>query len=243
MIVMTSCSPKYYSPNTHNVPLISEKGELNVSTAITGADVTGVTGFELQGALGLTDNICTQLNIGTLSSNYENDSGSASHLELGAGYYRNLSKHFIFETYGLLGFAKMDIAMIPNNEGHTSIYNKNRGSLTSTILKKGAQANIGYRSKYFDLVASTKLSHVSHHSISGNLTYEGEHQGDYLRDNAQNIMLEPALTLRLGYKGVKFQIQTSRSTNLTNPDFRQVRSMTSLGASINISGDRMKKLF
>ena len=56
--VITSCSPKYYVPNTQNVPLISERGETNLTLSGNGNQV------EFQGAYGVSDNIALQANAG-----------------------------------------------------------------------------------------------------------------------------------------------------------------------------------
>ena len=61
-ITIVSCGPKYYTPNTQNVPLITEKGETNISFLLNASE-GNVGGTELQGAYGLTSNIALQSNL------------------------------------------------------------------------------------------------------------------------------------------------------------------------------------
>ena len=44
MLVIVGCSPKYYVPNTHNVPLLEEKGQITL--AVQG----NINKFEVQKA-------------------------------------------------------------------------------------------------------------------------------------------------------------------------------------------------
>lgn len=55
---LVACSPLYYTPNTQNVPLISEKGETNLRLSGNGNQV------EFQGAVGISDNFAIQGNGG-----------------------------------------------------------------------------------------------------------------------------------------------------------------------------------
>ena len=100
---LSSCSPQFYTPNTQNVPLISEKGDNRLSVAGNGNQV------ELQGAYGITDAFAVQANGGWFLPRKEDNGngGSGNFFELGAGYYTPVMDHFIFETYGLIGFGSM----------------------------------------------------------------------------------------------------------------------------------------
>lgn len=51
-----ACSPKYYVPNTHNVPLLREEGDCALLVA------TGDWRIEVQGAYALTSNGALMLN-------------------------------------------------------------------------------------------------------------------------------------------------------------------------------------
>ena len=98
-IAFASCSPKYYTPNTQNVPLISEKGETNLTLAGNGNQV------EFQGAYGVGNNIAIQANGGIfIPADLDNgNGGSGKFVEFGVGYFIPVTESLVFETYGLLG--------------------------------------------------------------------------------------------------------------------------------------------
>ena len=99
MFLISGCSPKYYAPNTHNVPLLDQKGEGVTSFVI------GEGRAELQGAYAVSGSVALMLNAASLNpkDDEEGDGGKGGLLEIGVGYYHTLSKNVVFETYGLLG--------------------------------------------------------------------------------------------------------------------------------------------
>lgn len=56
ILVLASCSPKFYTPNTQNVPLLTEKGETNLTLAGNTNQV------EFQGAYAVTQHFALQAN-------------------------------------------------------------------------------------------------------------------------------------------------------------------------------------
>lgn len=103
-IMLTGCNPKFYSPNTQNVPLISEKGETNLTLAGNGNQI------EFQGAYGLTKSIAIQANGGLfMPSDLDNgNGGSGKFFEFGGGYFKALQNNFVFETYANIGFGNVE---------------------------------------------------------------------------------------------------------------------------------------
>ena len=106
---LVSCSPKFYTPNTQNVPLISEKGETNLTLSGNGNQV------EFQGAYGIGKNIAVQANGGLfIPADLDNgDGGSGKFIEFGGGYFTPVSENWVFETYGIVGFGSFDIHKQP----------------------------------------------------------------------------------------------------------------------------------
>jgi len=104
-ILISGCSPNYYIPNTQNVPLISEKGEVNITVA------TVQNQLDFQGAYGLTDKIALQANGSVFFNKNDNegDGGSGKYFEIGGGYFKPVANGYVFETYGIIGFGNMEI--------------------------------------------------------------------------------------------------------------------------------------
>lgn len=221
----SSCNPKFYSPNTQNVPLISEKEETNLTLSGNGNQV------EFQGAYGVTRNIAIQANGGLfIPSDLDNgNGGSGKFMELGAGYFQPVSEKWIFETYGLLGFGSFEnhLPSTTNDQPQTN------GDISANIFRIGIQPNFGYKSKHFSIALSSRFINLSYSNIKGDLVFDNERQVDYLQDHAANFLIEPALTLKGGLEKFKLQLQLGYSLNLSNSDFRQDNEFLTLGLNFN----------
>ena len=219
--LVTSCSPLFYSPNTQNVPLISEKGDNKLTIAGFANQV------ELQGAYGLTDAIAIQVNSGLfIPGDLDNgNGGSGKFLELGAGYFTPIQENFVFETYGLIGFGTME------NHFPTSANVGSTGDISANIIRIGIQPNFGYKSKNFEVALSSRIVNLMYNNIKGDLMYSSVSQFDYLTENKSNFLLEPAITVRGGLEKIKLQLQYGYSYNLSNKDFKQNNSHFTLGLS------------
>ncbi len=223
LILITGCNPKFYSPNTQNVPLISEKGETNLTLSGNGNQI------EFQGAHGITDAIAIQANGGLfIPSDLDNgDGGSGKFFEVGVGYYTPVAEGFVFETYGLIGFGNMENHFPSKPEGNTGV------DISSNIVRFGIQPNFGYKSKYFSAAVSSRFVNLMYTGIEGDLIFGGENQVDYLEANKSNFLIEPALTLRGGMERLKLQLQIGYSLNLSNSDFKQDKTSMTLGLNFN----------
>ena len=219
-IGLIACSPKYYSPNTQNVPLISQKGETNLTVSGNGNQV------EFQGAYGVTDNIALQANGGLyIPSNLDNgNGGSGKFIEVGGGYFNPVAENWVFETYAIVGFGGFE-----NHFPSTKADNPSTsGDISASILRIGIQPNFGYKSKYFSAAVSSRIVNLSYSNIKGDLIFDGN-QKKYLEDNSSNFLLEPALTIRGGLEKVKLQVQYGYSLNLSNSDFKQDKTFLTVG--------------
>lgn len=225
IFVLTSCSPKYYTANTQNVPLISAPAEKNITVSGNGNQV------ELQGAVGITDKIALQLNGGLfIPADEDNgDGGKGNFIEVGGGYYKEVMPNWVFETYALVG-----VGSFQNDFPSTVAANPSTtGKLSGNIFRVGIQPNFGYKSKNFEAIISSRFVNLSYNNIKGDLIYGGEDQNAYLKDNASNFLIEPALTLRGGFEKIKLQLQYGYSFNVSDRDFRQDKEFLTLGLNFN----------
>ena len=220
-----SCSPKFYSPNTQNVPLISEKGETNLTLSGNGNQV------EFQGAYGISENIALQANGGLfIPSDLDNgNGGSGKFLEFGGGYFKPLNNNLVFETYAIIGLGSFENHLLSATNSNP----QTMGNISANLLRVGIQPNFGYKSKYFSAAVSSRIVNLSYSKEKGDLIFEGEHQADYLKNNSSNFLVEPALTIRGGLEKFKLQLQYGYSLNLSNSDFRQDNSFFTIGLNFN----------
>lgn len=219
--LIAGCSPKYYSPNTQNVPLLSERGEVNLSLAGSGNQV------EVQGAYAAGSNFGLQLNGGAfIPKDADNgDGGSGKYIELGAGYFNPLSDKLVFEVYGLLGTGSVENEL----RSRATTNPVTTGVISANLFRAGIQPNFGFKSKYFSAAVSSRIAHLTYSNIDGDLIYNAVNQEQYLGDNKSNFLIEPALTIRAGVEKVKFQFQLGHSFNLSNSEFRQDNTYATAG--------------
>ena len=224
--ILTSCSPLYYSPNAHNVPLLSQKGEASLNLSLSGGDdVTNAV--EIQGAYAVAKNIALLGNFYTARGNEPDyGSGKGSLLEVGAGYFKPFSPKFIFEAYAGGGLG-----------GVTNFYNPDKLNYSRLRFTKFfIQPAFGFESRYFDITLSLRTARLNYHAFNFTETARVEDL-----TNIQNIknqptyyLLEPALTLRGGFSNLKIQIQLVKSKNLTYKEFVQEYTNLNLGLYFRI---------
>ena len=223
--LFSACSPKYYSANTQNAPLISSKGETNLTFAGNGNQV------EFQGAYGISNGFAVQANGGLFipRDNDNGDGGSGKFFEVGGGYFKPLANNFVFETYGLIGFGNMENHFPSTVQANPST----NGDISANVIRYGIQPNFGYKSKYFSAAISSRIVNLNYTNIKGDLIFGGSNQMNYLNENKSNFLIEPALTLRGGFDKLKLQLQIGNSFNLSNSDFKQDEGFATLGLNFS----------
>lgn len=210
LVVVCSCTPALYMPNTQNVPLLSEKGQTNITAAFNGELV------DVQAAYAVQNNFGLMLN-GTLvpkETNVNGNGGKGSFVELGGGYFKPLSEKLLFEIYGLAGLGKMS-----NSRGEIRNEPLEGGNIESNFSRLGIQPAIGFKSKYFSAAFSSRIASLNYMNPNGELYYAGENITQKIRDKSNYFLVEPALTLRGGIEKVKLQVQFHKSFNLTDKNF------------------------
>lgn len=195
LALLSSCATVYV-PNAHNVPLISEKDELQAGV------IVGTSCFDLQAAYGLTDKVALMANT-TFSDRNANSEEYHKHwmYEGAVGYYKKLSRNGRFEVYGGGGYGYTkdygieDAFASDYAEGH--------------YAKLFLQSNVGASSDIFDGVFSMRLCDVHF--------YDYQHQNwEYGSENM--LFVEPVLTGKIGYKNVKFITQIGFSVPVWHTD-------------------------
>lgn len=226
-ITVSACGPTYYAPNSLNIPIIKEKGQTNISDGINITDFT--SGFEIQGAYGLTDKIALQFNTDFVNGDDTTENSGSGHLiEVGTGYYKVIAPKLLFETYGLIGLGGVNY-----KDSNDNYYT---GSISSNFWRFGIQPSMSFSSKYFTASLSTRLANLHYYNINGNLSYNNyEKEADYLKNNNSQWVVEPGLTLQAGGENLKLQLQLVESINITNENFPQDYVLVSLGLKMTLT--------
>ncbi|MEP7128118.1 MAG: hypothetical protein ABI729_04590 [Chitinophagales bacterium] len=221
---LNSCTVTY-APNSNNVPLLQEKGELALSGGLyEAAGGTQYAGYELQGAYAVTHHLGLMTSL--LLAGSLDVSGSHSFFELGSGYYHRIGTGGVFDAYGGIGF------------GSLHSYTSNSTAINTLNYQRFfMQPSIGYTSRGFECAFSLRMCGLNYAAQQSaiNEYYENEYGPSKF-----SILAEPAFTLRGGWKYVKLQLQLGYSINLTDAD--QVPYTTlSLGAYVTLNKKSYKK--
>ncbi len=221
LLSFTSCVHYYYAPNAHNVPLLKEKGNTNVTIVISGGDE--FTGIEGQVATAVSEKIGVLGNFmyasGNENFNGHTESGSGFLFEVGAGYFKPILQKFVFETYGGLGIG--------------SVSNKyESGSSKVKFTRIFIQPSIGFTTRSFEIALSSRFAGLNYHSINTN-SYN-DHDLEYIRNHKFSFIFEPAVTIRAGWEGAKFQLQYVFSKNQSNPSLAQETGNINFGLMFNL---------
>jgi len=221
VLIASGCAPKYYAPDTHNVPLLTRARDFSGVLAV------GDSRGELQGAYAVTDRVAVMANAAVFdqSDDADGDGGRGGILEIGVGYLAPLGERFQLGVFGLLGGGDVENhfpSTVAGNPGTT-------GSLEATLARFGVQPALSYRSTYFEAAASARIVSLRYSDVTGSLVFGGEDQVQLLRSQPNHTLLEPALTVRGGFETVKLQLQLGWSFNRGHSSFRQDEAYLTAG--------------
>jgi hypothetical protein len=211
-VLLSSCSHYYYVADIQNVPLFKEKNQYRLSGAFGFGDESKC--IEVQTAYALSDKIGILANFmsawgGDVS---DRDYGRGTCLDGGIGYFKPIKDFGVFEFYGGMGgsIQHLEFTGLHYNQTTGAIYNEYDGSADLSSFKLFIQPSFGVTYSVFDFIASTRISSLSFMSVQNNI-YGNTYQYDDLNSisNKGQFFVEPAATLRGGWKNLKVQAQVS----------------------------------
>jgi hypothetical protein len=233
-VLFGSCTHYYYVPNTQNVPLFMEKNEYRASLSIGGGgESEAVDG---QFAYSVTNHFAVMTNF--MYAQGGKDSGNnwakGKFIEGAIGYYKPFKTNGVFEIYGGYGGG--------NQHHQYGEDNINRGKSDLSFTRIFLQPSVGITFKGFDFALSTRVCRLDFNKIDFQTATHGSafHEMDAIAHNKTSYLLEPAFTIRGGWKYVKLQFQLMSSKNLTNPNLNFEPSRISFGVYFTIA-DRYRK--
>lgn len=223
LVIVSACSPIYYSPNTQHVPLYDEQGQASVLAGGTSK------GGEIQASYAVSDHWLVLVDGAYFYENDEedNDNGNGVLGEVGGGYFHPFAQNFVWGTNGLVGYGRFE-NNFPSIDASTEA-GMQTGYIRGNVSRVGVQPYLGFKTTPFEVVASTRLVNLNYSNVNGNLPFEEVEQVQYLRNNSNQWQLEPSLTVRAGYRFAYAQIQWLKSFNLNDSDFRYREDQISLG--------------
>jgi hypothetical protein len=237
-VLLSSCTHYYYVANVQNVPLFREKNELRLSGSYGIGDES--ESAEAQVAYSVTDHFALMANFmsakgGDVTSK---DYGKGSYFEGAIGYFRPAEDWGVFEVYGGVGGSwqhhEYTGTTYSGSSGFNNIY---QGSSDVSFMKLFIQPSFGITLNFLDVALSTRICNITYTSLINNAvgnTYE--YQKLYDIDQKSHFNIEPAITLRAGWKNLKVQVQAEYAGLLNNPgvDFGEEVHL-SIGLNIAIA--------
>jgi len=265
IIFFASCDTvRYaYSPNAHNVPVLAKQGDSKLSASYsTNLDLNNddedsrfdrkrnrSNGYDLQGAIAVTDHIAVQGNYYSrrekgYTGSYSGDSSvvryKRSMLEVGAGYFTSINKKnkIYFQVFAGVGLGAMDLTDI-GRDFNGSIYNR---FYDAKYTKYYLEPAIIFRNKdLFAASLSTRVSLISFRNIKTD--YSADERIEYKLDRLDQyntVFFEPAFVNSFGFKklpGVKIEYQVGFSLALDANTDGQLLDYRPFNFSIGLAFD------
>ncbi len=224
----------FYFPNVHNVPTLREKGEFRAT----------LTPSDANAAYAITDNIAivggaqfrTSKWTASWSDSMEYNYVNKKNLfELGLGYYKPLGDAAVFEVYGGGGFGKVTFDRDwATKVGGTVIYSQTLGA---NMTKWYLQPSLGMTNENLDIAFSCRLAGISFPSLdtSNYTVYELNELELLYLTGTTHMFLEPALTIRVGYKYIKVHGQIIYATKLSSDPIGYVPLSINMGVQVTLA--------
>ena len=220
-LLFCSCSHYYYVANVQNVPMLREKDEFHLSGFFGGWDESSC--IELQSAYSVTDNIGFMADFMTAWGGdvSENDYGKGSYFDGAVGYFKPIKESMVFEIYGGLGGSTQhhEYSKMHYDSWSGNLYREYNGSSRLSFLNLFIQPSIGFKFSIFEAAVSTRICSVSY-TKTGNYITGNEELRNELNEVGYktHYFIEPAFTLRGGWKNIKIQAQISYTGYMNKPN-------------------------
>lgn len=216
-MVNCGCSHYYYVANVQNVPLFQEKEDLRVSAFFGGGDES--YSIELQTAYAAGEKVGLMADLMTAWGGKvsDNDYGRGTYVDGAIGYFKPLRETLVFEIYGGIGVSSQhhQYDQVDYNYWTGTIVSQDKGSSRLSFVKVFIQPSLGYKFHAFEAALSARTCLLSYTRIINNSTIADLNN----IDDKIHHLIEPALTMRAGWKNIKLQAQFSISYYLGEPGF------------------------
>lgn len=241
--LFTGCAKVMYVPNSINVPLLKEKNEFSATISFTdyqfayaisqniGLMLNGYVNSSIYSGINYTDPLS---DYSLSSSNY---STSRNLIEGGVGYFTPLDEGIMFETYVGFGSGKLSYDRDDNNNSLNTNY-----KYSTEFSRIFIQPSIGYTNDFFDIAFSARVVKLDFNNIETknyNTNMLAQEQINNL-DKTSYYFIEPAVTVRLGYKWGKLELQGLYSNKINAEPLNYQTFSINVGLHINLA-TRFKK--
>ena len=200
-----SCAA-HYATNMVNPPMLKQQGDLQIAGSV------GHLGLNGQLAYAVSDNVGVMLNGKQHEAWYADDlatSNTVMFVEAGAGYYKWLSEHSIFEMYGGYGLGEVNLVHAQKNT-----------DITYILSRPFLQPYIGVQADFFSLNLATRFTHAGLRSDTIELS---------------GFFIEPAITTKLQFEQLSaiYQMGIVRTLHTDTPEMQVLPFWLAFGLQYN----------
>lgn len=152
----------------------------------------------------------------------DKDYGKGSYFDGAVGYFKPIKESGVFEIYGGVGGSSQhhEYSNLHYDSGSGNIYSEYGGSSRLSFLNLFIQPSIGFRFSIFEAAVSTRFCRVTYTKTENNVTGNAELRNElYEIGNKAHFFIEPAFTLRGGWKNFKIQAQIAYTGYRNKPNF------------------------
>lgn len=219
-LVLTSC--RLYMPQTAPIPMMKEKGEMQLDGGLTFAP-----GIQASAAWSPLNHLAVQ---GHAFTSFDD----IQYAQVALGYYNELPKLIRYEVYGGAGFGNGEYY---HNSGTEWEYDwKMSGSYNLYFLQLNAGRTAG-KKQWFEYGLGLKGGLMDQN------IYEDPIEGNELRYNKNSILIEPAAFMRYGNKfRIGLQVNYANIIPLTHKsefyDYYPVTVAFTMGFKFNTKGKK-----
>lgn len=226
-VLLQSCNTAYV-PNTVNVPLMRNQGEVRIY-----ADPM----INVQASYAITDNIGVMAS-GHIVVERTNDSdagltiqnGSGSQFEAGIGYATVIKRNIIIsgdmmaDVFAGAGFGSLKLNNLTDNKAYEV-------SATKLFI----QPSVGFSHRFVEVAFTPRIVGLMYGEPTSGYT-DAELNLKELPDRSKPMhwFVEPTITVRGGIQEVKLQFQIGQSFKLTSTPLAHESLILTIGASINL---------
>ena len=203
LIALNSCAPVPYANVGQNVPLFKTKGEVRLAGHYSTTD--DAAGVVLQAAAAIDSSFAVMSSFYSLKSvGYDNDwDGYGRYFEFGLGKFKTIRhSNFMYDVFAGVGFGT-----IKNNDNAGS-------SLNVNFMKPFVQSSIGLSTPWFEAAFTPRFALVNTTNYENGLIdpVDRSQAENFFRQNKNKLVVEPGITVRAGYKGLKANLNLSLSS-------------------------------
>jgi hypothetical protein len=196
-----NCSPVPYANVGMNVPMIKNKGEVNLNGSYGITD--DAEGIGLQAAAAVDSSWSIAASFYSMKSSPGDDwKGRGSYFDFGMGKFGSTQDgNFIYDGYLGVGFG--------------SIKNEYQGSkLNVNFIKPYLQGSLGYSHQIVDVALTARFAVVNFRNEDFFFTdpVNQLEAANFFEENRSKFVFEPGITVRVGYRDLRLSMQFSTST-------------------------------